>query len=156
MINQNKLIEVLDSGLDATVSRPFLKLANALGCTEAEIIEGIRNLKLEGKIKRFGLVVRNRSIGFVHNAMVTLDVPDDMVDALGEKISTYPFIRLCYQRKRVLPEWRYNLYFMVHGKNRDTVLEQIETIVNENNLNHIPKEVLFSRKCLKQKGASYH
>jgi hypothetical protein len=45
---------------------------------------------------------------------------------------------------------------MVHGKNRDTVLGQIETIIKENNLSHIPKEVLFSRKCLKQKGASYH
>lgn len=155
MINQHDLIEVLDSGLDATVTRPFLKLANTIGCTEAEIIEGIRTLKQEGKIKRFGLVVRNRRIGFVHNAMVTMDIPDEMVDALGEKISDYPFVRLCYQRKRVLPEWRYNLYFMVHGKDRGLVLEQIETIIKENQLSHIPKEVLFSRKCLKQKGASY-
>ncbi|RPJ79301.1 MAG: Lrp/AsnC family transcriptional regulator [Alphaproteobacteria bacterium] len=156
MINENKLIEALDSGLDVTINRPFLKLAQVIGCTETQVIEGIKKLKHEGKIKRFGLIVKNRSIGFIHNAMVTLDVPDDVVDSFGESISLYPFVKLCYQRKRVLPQWRYNLYFMVHGKDRNVVLEQIEKILTENNLKHIPTEVLFSKQCLKQKGASYH
>lgn len=156
MINEITLIEALDSGLDVTINRPFLKLAQVIGCTEAQVIEGIKKLKDEGKIKRFGLIVKNRSIGFVHNAMVTLDVADENVDAIGESISLYPFIKLCYQRKRILPDWRYNLYFMVHGKDRNIVLEQIEKVLTENNLKHLPIEVLFSKQCLKQKGASYH
>lgn len=156
MIDEKKLIEVLDRGLVTSVARPFLELAQAAGCTESDIIAGIKNLKQQGKIKRFGLVVKNRSIGFVHNAMVTLDIPDTVVDEIGAVISKYSFIRLCYRRERVFPEWRYNLYFMVHGKDRSVVLEQIDKVIKENNLEGFAKDVLFSKQCLKQKGASYH
>lgn len=156
MISEKKLIEVLDLGVDPKLERPFLKLAQAACCTEEDVLEGIKKLKNEGKIKRFGLVVKNRSIGFVHNAMVTLDIADEDTDRVGALISAYPFVKLCYLRQRKIPDWRFNLYFMIHGKNREIVLEQLSMILRENHLLEIPKEILFSKQCLKQKGASYH
>lgn len=155
MISDERIIAALDNGMSTEVKNPFALLAKNIGLTENEIIDGIKRLKSEGKIKRFGLVVKNRSVGFIHNAMVTLDVSDTEVDIIGENISKYPFVKLCYQRVRVLPEWPFNLYFMVHGKDRNLVLEQIEKIITENGLSNIPRNILFSKQCLKQKGASY-
>ncbi len=150
-----KILKALDNGLSTYDQRPFLKLAEKVGCTEDELVEEIISLKNRGKIKRFGLVVKNRSFGYVHNAMVTIDILDELVDNVGEKISQYPFVKLCYQRERVIPEWPYNLYFMIHGKDRSVVQEQIQNIINSNDLKDNAKNILFSKQCFKQKGASY-
>ena len=156
MINEALLIKILDNGINPELANPFAALAVAAGCSETDIIDGVNKLKSEGKIKRFGLVVKNRNVGFVHNAMVVLNVPNESVDKIGELISTYPFVKLCYQRTRILPQWPYNLYFMVHGKNRDLVLSQIDQVLTVNQYNDFPREILFSKQCLKQKGAAYH
>ncbi|MBP9681695.1 MAG: hypothetical protein KBD76_09845 [Bacteriovorax sp.] len=155
MTFEKKVINIISEGISIESPTPFLDLSRKLDCTEEMLIKAIKKLKEEGKIKRFGAVVKNRSIGFVHNAMVTLDVPSDQVDYFGEKISHYPFIKLCYQRERVANVWDYNLYFMVHGKERTLVLKQIEQVLKENQLEHCRHEILFSKQCLKQKGASY-
>lgn len=156
MITEKDVIAALDNGLPTDGPTPFAELAKSLGCTPEDLIQKIKGLKAEGKIKRFGLVVKNRSVGLIHNAMVTINVADNEVDSLGEKLSAYPFIKLCYQRQRVLPEWNYNLYFMVHGTDRKVVLAQIDKALSENNLSDSTYQVLFSTKCLKQKGASYY
>lgn len=156
MITEKDVIAALDNGLPTDGPTPFAELSKSLGCSPEDLIQKIKGLKAEGKIKRFGLVVKNRSIGFIHNAMVTINVADNEVDSLGEKVSAYSFVKLCYQRQRVLPAWNYNLYFMVHGKDRKVVLDQINKVLSENYLSNSPYQVLFSTKCLKQKGATYY
>lgn len=155
MIAEQEIIKALDGGLRLDTSKPFDEISKKLECSEVELIERIKLLKAEGKIKRFGLVVKNRSIGFIYNAMVTLNVPDDEVDRIGETIAKYPFVKLCYQRKRIVPEWNYNLYFMIHGKDRLVVLCKIDELLVANKLDSYDCNVLFSKKCLKQKGAFY-
>src|SRR3990167_6310601 len=54
-----------------------------------------------------------------------------------------------------LPQWRYNLYCMIHGKSRDEALAQLEWMVNHCGLQSLPHEVLFSRRRFKQRGAVY-
>jgi hypothetical protein len=44
---------------------------------------------------------------------------------------------------------------MIHGKNRETVLEQIDRLRREADLTAIPHAVLFSRRRFKQQGARY-
>lgn len=156
MSNHSGLMSAMEEGLNVGDARPYLALARLIGSTEEDVIRDIRELKNEGKIKRFGLIVKNRSVGYVHNAMVTLDVPDEEVDAIGRAAAAFPFVRLCYQRQRILPEWPYNLYFMIHGKSRKVVEGQIEQIRNELHLQNTKMKILFSVKCFKQKGASYY
>lgn len=156
MINEHQIINILDNGLNTDTPRPFAELSKALNCTEDEIFKSIRNLKTEGKIKRFGLVVKNRSIGYIYNAMVTLDVQDCDVDEIGLKVSEYPFVKLCYQRQRVLPVWSFNLYFMIHGKDREVVNNQIKEVLTTHQLDQYSRNILFSKQCLKQKGAFYY
>jgi hypothetical protein len=44
---------------------------------------------------------------------------------------------------------------MIHGQDRDAVIEQVEFIVRQCGLRDINHEILFSNRCFKQRGASY-
>lgn len=151
---EQSLIDAISEGLPL-VSHPYAAVAERLGCTEAQVIEGLRRLIRRGDIKRLGVIVRHRKLGYLANGMVVWDVPNDRVAELGRCIGRYDFITLCYQRPRRLPDWPYNLFSMVHGKSRAQVIEQVNTIIRQCELHNIAHEILFSGRCFKQRGARY-
>jgi DNA-binding Lrp family transcriptional regulator len=81
------------------------------------VLSLIARLKDQGVIRRFGATLRHQKAGYGHNAMVAWRV-DDEAEALrvGEIMAARPEISHCYIR-RTYPQWRYNLYTMIHGKN---------------------------------------
>ncbi len=150
-----RLLAAIAKGLPLA-PRPFAEVAARLGLSEAEVIARLAQLKRSGVLRRFGVVVRHHELGYGANAMVVWDAPDDQVRALGRCLAGFDFITLCYQRPRRLPQWRYNLYCMIHGKSREEVLSNLEWMVNRCGLQSLPHEVLFSRRRFKQCGARYH
>ena len=151
---ETALIEIIGQGLPL-VKSPYNEIGRRLGCSEAEVIEGIQRIMQRGDLKRFGVVVRHRQLGYRANGMVVWDLPDSRVNEVGHCISQYSFVTLCYQRPRRLPAWRYNLFSMIHGQNRDAVVTQVENVVQQCGLHDIEHEILFSRRCFKQRGAAY-
>lgn len=135
--------------------RPYAALGADLGLDEGEVIARIRRLIDLGVIKRFGLVVRHRPLGYVANAMVVWDVPDTEVGATARRLAAAPDVTLCYRRPRRLPLWPYNLFCMVHGRDRAAVQARIEALARECGLEGFPRAVLFSRRCFRQAGARY-
>ena len=148
------LIEVIQAGLPL-VARPYQAIANRLGCSEQAVIDRLRNMIDAGIIKRLGVVVRHHELGYQANAMVVWNVPDEQVDELGQQLGRQDCVTLCYQRPRRLPDWPYNLFCMVHGRDRDDVLDCIARMVEGLDLDAIPHTVLFSGKRFKQRGARY-
>ena len=61
---------------------------------------------------------------------------------------------LCYRRARA-DGWPFNLYCMVHGRERAAVHQLIDAAAQAAGLQHRPQEVLFSLRRFKQQGASY-
>ena len=106
----------------------------------------------QGTLRRFGLIVRHHELGFDANAMAVFDVPDTLVDLLGPRLAAQAGITLCYCRERA-PGWPYNLYGMVHGRDRDSVQAALGAAVREAGLSAWPSEVLFSWRRYKQTGA---
>lgn len=139
----------------ALVQRPFALLARAAGMTEDEAIDRLRRLRAEGAIKRLGLIVRHHELGYRANAMTVWDIPDAEVDAVGARMARLPFVTLCYSRRRVRPVWPYNLFAMVHGQDRDVVRGQIGWMIDELGLRDRPRDILFSLRRFKQRGARY-
>ena len=148
------LIEVIQRGLPL-VARPYQEIAQRLGWSEELVIEKLKTMIDGGTIKRLGIVVRHHELGYRANAMVVWDVADNKVDLLGEKLGMQDCVTLCYQRPRMLPEWPYNLFCMVHGRNREEVLECINTMTEGLGLENVPHTVLFSGRRFKQRGAIY-
>jgi Transcriptional regulators len=148
------LVEAMQDGLPL-VPRPFAIIGGRLGLSEEEVLAHVRRLCAAGVIKRFGLVVHHRPLGYVANAMVVWDVPDDRVDEIGRRVADTGLVSLCYRRPRRLPHWPYNLFCMIHARSRNEVLQRLQRMIRELRLETIPHEVLFSRRCFKQCGAHY-
>jgi len=151
---EKSLIEVMSHGLPL-VKRPYALIAEQIDSTEEQVLKGIKRIILRGDVKRFGVVVHHRELGYRANGMVVWDIPDARVAELGHCIGHYSFVTLCYQRPRRLPEWRYNLFSMIHGHDRGAVIEQVNYIVEQCGLYEIAHEILFSGRCFKQRGAKY-
>jgi DNA-binding Lrp family transcriptional regulator len=149
-----QLIAAVQSGLPI-VARPYAVVAEKLGLSEPEVIERLGRLRAEGLIKRWGVVVKHRQLGYRANAMIVMNVPDARVAEIGALVSRQACVNLCYQRPRQGEVWPYNLYCMIHGKSRETVLEQWAELRAVCGLQDYASEVLFSRRCFKQRGALY-
>ena len=149
-----RLLAAVQAGLPIA-PRPYAGIAEQLGVSEQALLERLKFLKELGLIKRWGVVVKHRQLGYRANAMIVLDVPDHLVGEFGRKLSQQSYINLCYQRPRQGQLWPYNLYCMRHGKSRDTVLAQWRESVEACGLADFSYEILFSRRCFKQRGALY-
>jgi DNA-binding Lrp family transcriptional regulator len=153
-ILDKQLIAAIQKGLPLT-AHPYATVAQQINQTEAEVIRRIKHLKDNGTIKRLGVVVKHRALGFKANAMVVWDIPDKQVKKLAKKLAEFDCVTLCYQRPRRLPNWSYNLFTMIHGKDRKTVLQHLEGIIKILELQDIAHEPLFSTKQFKQRGGYY-
>ncbi|MEN8261081.1 MAG: AsnC family protein [Pseudomonadota bacterium] len=149
------LLEAVQAGLPL-VSRPYAAIGERIGMNEQEVIERLSRLRRDGVIKRLGVVVRHRNLGYRANAMVVWNVPDEVAADIGNLMSAHDFVTLCYRRPRRGEDWPYNLFCMIHGKDRARVLQQIELLALNCGLTGIGREILFSRRCFKQCGAQYH
>lgn len=151
---EHALIAVIEQGLPL-VAKPYAAVAHQLGCDEKQVIETLQQLKSRGDIKRFGVVVRHRKLGYRANGMVVWDVADDRVQKLGQCLGQFSFVTLCYRRPRHLPDWSYNLFTMVHGRNQQEVKEKTLFLIKKCGLEDINFKILFSSRCFKQRGARY-
>ncbi len=149
-----RLLTALQPGLPL-VNRPYHALAQSLGLSEQTVLERLQHGLRQGVIKRLGVIVRHRELGYRANAMVVWDIPDAEVSAAGRMLAAESGVNLCYRRPRRLPDWPYNLFCMMHGRQRDQVLERIERLRVERNLATYPCNVLFSSHCFRQRGAYY-
>ena len=148
-----KVQRALQEGLPI-VAQPYLALALELRVSEQEVVDAIATLQHKGLIKRFGMVLKHRQLGYRANAMVVWDVPDNFVDQVGNSLGEEACVTLSYRRPRRPPQWNYNLFCMIHGTSRDTVTAQLEDIVTRKGLDY-PHQLLFSNHCFKQRGAVY-
>ena len=148
--SEQALMGALQSGLPL-IAQPFAEL----GWSEADAIALLTRWTATGVIKRFGVVVRHHELGYTANAMVVWNVPDTVVSQVGTLLANSGRVSLCYRRPRSLPHWPYNLFCMVHGKDRQEVAQRIATLVESCGLATYPHEILFSCKRFKQCGARY-
>lgn len=148
------LVAALADGLEL-VERPFLALGRTLGLDEAEVVARIEALIGAGIIRRFGVIVRHHELGYRANAMAVWDIPDDEVGERGRALAASPEVTLCYRRPRRPPDWPYNLFCMVHGRDRAEVEAVIAGLSARHGLVRFGHAVLFSTRRFKQTGARY-
>jgi hypothetical protein len=90
------------------------------------------------------------------HTVMALDIPDDRVRELGACLGQFDFVTLCYRRPRRLPDWPYNLFTMIHGRDRAGVEANVAWLIERCGLQGIAHELLFSQRRFKQRGAIYH
>lgn len=134
------------------VAQPYHAVAAQLNLDADEVMARLHRMQETGVIRRIGVVPNHYAIGYRANGMTVWDVPDDVVDALGERVGQLDFVTHCYRRPRHPPQWNYNLFAMVHGRSRDEVtvqIAQIESLLGDHVRAH---DVLYSTRILKKTG----
>ncbi len=121
---EEKIIHYLQEDLPVT-RRPFGVLAEKIGIGEEALLESVRSLQKRGILRRLGATLRHRLAGFNGNAMVAWRVPEDKADKVGTLMAAFKEVSHCYLR-RTQGEWTYNVFTMIHGRNRDEC-EQVAT-----------------------------
>ena len=145
-----KIIEMSQGGLPVT-QRPYHVIAERLNLDPENVMERIRSLQTCGVIRRIGVVPNHYRLGYRANGMTVWDVPDDRVNELGRKVGTLDFVSHCYHRPRHMPDWPYNLFAMVHARDRDLVdryVEKIAGVLGEANRQH---DVLYHELQLQRR-----
>ena len=100
-----------------------------------------------------GAIVRHRRLGYVANLMAVWDLPADEIDDVGAALAAEPAVTLCYRRAPASPAWRYNLFCMLHGRERGRVLAEANALVARHALARYPHARLFSTAAYKQTAA---
>ncbi|MCG6876422.1 MAG: Lrp/AsnC family transcriptional regulator [Betaproteobacteria bacterium] len=134
------------------VPRPYHAVASGLGMPGEEVMARMQRMRALGVIRRIAAVPNHYRLGYRANGMSVWDVPDDRIDALGERVGALSFVSHCYRRPRVLPAWRYNLFAMVHGATRAEVEARVSEIAALLGDAHRAHEVLYSKRILKKTG----
>jgi len=103
------------------VSRPFAALGNALGISEAEVIERLSLLHSDGIVARVGGVIRPNTLGA--STLAAIAVRDLAVEEIAGLLAEYPGINHIYLRENVV-----NLWFVVTGPELAYVEETLESV----------------------------
>lgn len=99
---------------DLPVSERFFgPLAEALGAGEDELMAQLRDWHAKGVMRRIGLLLRHREIGFKANGMCCWDVPPAEVLDYGRRVAAFPEVTHCYERPWS-ERFPFRLYAMIH------------------------------------------
>jgi DNA-binding Lrp family transcriptional regulator len=146
-----RIIVATQEGLPR-VSRPYHAIAAQLGISAGDVMARLQRMLESGVIRRIGAVPNHYLLGYKANGMSVWDVPEERIRELGKKIGELDFVSHCYHRPRHLPGWPYNLFAMVHGRDRPEVeakVAQIVALLGEADYGHT---VLYSTRILKKTG----
>ncbi len=146
-----QIISLSQTGLPL-VAQPYHALAEQLGVTAELVMERMRLMLNEGRIRRIAAVPNHYAIGYKANGMSVWDVPDELIRTVGQQVGNLDFVSHCYHRPRALPEWPYNLFAMVHGHDREEAnarVEEIAALLGDVVRSHT---VLYSTRILKKTG----
>lgn len=100
------------------VERPFQVWAKSLDMTEQTLLTLMGQWIEEGVIRRFAAVLNHRQVGFSANGMLVWDCPVNRMDETGLILASHPEVSHCYHRP-AHPDWPFNLYAMIHGRNME-------------------------------------
>jgi len=137
----------MERGITLT-AEPFNEIAVQLGITPKEVVIRLCNLKEKGVIRRFGASIKPNNVGFSANALVAWKVPENRVQEIGAYLSKYQEISHCYERKTVKGKWDYNIYTVIHGREREVVKRVVKKISDEIAINEY--KILYSTRDLKR------
>ena len=102
-----RLIDRFQHGMPLC-AEPYRAIAEALDCSEAEVLACLEALEHGGGLSRVGPVFEHSRAGA--STLVALAVPEARLELVAALINSYPEVNHNYLR-----EHRYNLWFVVTG-----------------------------------------
>jgi DNA-binding Lrp family transcriptional regulator len=146
-----KIINRLSGDLPSDMT-PFAALASEIGVNETTLFNRIKDYAKSNILRRFAAVLAHREVGFVANALVVWHVPEGNVVETGEIMAGFEAVSHCYERLSY-PQWPYNIYTMIHGRNREECLDVVAKIAEATGMSDY--QVLFTVREFKKRSMRY-
>ncbi|MBM3567371.1 MAG: Lrp/AsnC family transcriptional regulator [Alphaproteobacteria bacterium] len=146
-----RLVVETQAGLPL-VAEPYAELGRRLGISADAVMTRLERLAASGAIRRIGVIPNHYALGYRANAMTVWDVDDRAVSELGKLVGGMACVTHCYRRPRRPPLWPYNLFAMVHARDRaevDGMTVAIGRVLGGHARAH---DVLYSTRILKKTG----
>jgi DNA-binding Lrp family transcriptional regulator len=134
------------------VEMPYAVWAEQAEISEQELFAWAKEMERLGYMRRFAAILHHRNAGFLANAMVVWQVPDEQVDAVGEQMARFREVSHCYRRP-VYPHWPYPLFTMIHAATYSDCMDVVRRI--EEQAGAFPHKNLFSSKEYKKTRVKY-
>lgn len=123
---ERKVVRRLQASI-AVSEDPFGVLAGDLGMDPAELLALLKRWEGQGIIRRIGLVLRHRQLGFSANSMCVWSAPAGRIKEAGAILARSPHVTHCYERPYTAA-FPYNLYAMIHAKSREEAIGIFEQL----------------------------
>ena len=132
--------------------RPFDQLARRLEAPAEAVIDRMHYMLGNGSIRRIGAFPNHYRLGLRGNGMTVWDVPDEHVEEVGRRLGELDYVSHCYERVRYPDIWAYNLFAMVHGRDRAEAAAKAEKIAELLGDHCRSYDILYSSAVLKKTG----
>ena len=146
-----RIIQATQGGLPL-VPAPYHAVAEQLDLDPETVMARLRRMVEAGVVRRVGLVPNHYALGVTAKGMSVWDVRDVDIQRVGKQVGALEFVSHCYHRPRTPPGWPYNLFAMVHGRDRHEVERKVTTIAELLGSMQRGHEVLYSTRILKKTG----
>lgn len=134
------------------ISNPFEEMAQNVGVTVPELLQGAKKFIEKGQMRRYAALLHHREAGFKANGMGIWVVPEEQIEEIGAKMAAFKAVSHCYRRP-TYPDWPYNIFTMVHGKNKEECEMVLQAIEDEVGIKE--RAVLYSSKQYRKIRLSY-
>jgi len=151
-IDEKEVIKAFQGDMPVC-KEPFKVVADRMGVSEEDLLACLNKMKSDNRIRRFGAVLRHQDIGFKYNGMGIWNVPEDKVTAASEVMVACREVSHCYERPR-FPDWRYNMYTMIHAKSREECEEIARGISEKTGIKDY--DILASTREFKKSSVEYY
>jgi len=116
-----ELADLLQTKFPLT-GHPYADIGAGLGINEAEVIDGIRQLKADGLIRQIGPVFDARRLGY-RTTLVAMKLPEDNMDQASGILREHPRISHAYER-----DHHFNLWFTLAAPKGDDIEAELPEI----------------------------
>jgi DNA-binding Lrp family transcriptional regulator len=134
------------------IPEPFRKSAEKLYITTKELFDKAKEFEMEGIMRRYAAILRQRDAGFTANGLIVWKVPDSMIDDIGYKLAAFSQVSHCYRRP-TYPDWEFNLFSMIHARSIESakkIAKEMSNIIKIDNYS-----ILFSSREFKKERVKY-
>jgi len=114
---QQKIVKYLEGNVPVMADF-YGAAADHLGIEKSLLMETLREWQSSGVMRRIGLLLRHRNVGFKANGMCCWNVPCDRIVEAGRLVASCPEVTHCYERP-ALEVFPFNLFAMIHTKSWD-------------------------------------
>lgn len=101
--------------------RPYLQMAEQLGCSEEDVINALSNLKKHNVLSRVGPVFNHSQAGA--SVLAAMAVEEENLDAVAEKVNAFDGVNHNYAR-----EHKFNLWFVVTASDQQQLQLTLDAI----------------------------